>query len=53
MKLSEHIVSIENGTEYFNIFFEVCSRTDLTVKEHKEIEDLIYERLKKIEDEHR
>lgn len=45
MKISEHIVSNENGTEYFDIFFRVSNERDLTLEEYKEIEDLIYKKL--------
>lgn len=45
MKISEHIVSNENGTEYFDIFFRVSNETDLTLEEYKEILDLIYKKL--------
>lgn len=45
MKISEHIVSNENGTEYFDIFFTVSNETDLTLEEYKEILDLIYKKL--------
>jgi hypothetical protein len=45
MKISEHIISNENGTEYFNIFFKVSNETDLTFEQYNEIETLIYNKL--------
>jgi len=45
MKISEHIVSNENGTEYFNIFFRISNPTDITLEQYKEIEYLIYKKL--------
>lgn len=51
MKISEHIISNENGTEYFDIFFKVSNRVDLTLKQYKEVETLIYRKLKELEDE--
>jgi hypothetical protein len=45
MKISEHIISNENGTEYFNIFFKVSNQTDLTFEQYNEIEYLIYKKL--------
>jgi hypothetical protein len=55
MKISEHIISPINGLEYFDIFFKVSNKTDLTLKQYKEIEDLIYKKLndyaKKIKEE--
>jgi hypothetical protein len=45
MKISEHIISNENGTEYFDIFFKVSNQTDLTLEQYKEIEYLIYKKL--------
>jgi hypothetical protein len=45
MKISEHIISNENGTEYFNIFFKVSNETDLTFEQYNEIETLIYKKL--------
>ena len=51
MIISEHIISRENGTEYYNINFKVSNRNDITSKQYNEIEDLIYEKLKQIENE--
>jgi len=45
MKISEHIISNENATEYFNIFFKVSNQTDLTFEQYNEIEYLIYKKL--------
>jgi hypothetical protein len=45
MKISEHIISNENGTEYFNIFFKVSNQTDLTFEQYNEIKYLIYKKL--------
>jgi hypothetical protein len=45
MKISEHIVSNENGTEYFDIFFRISNPRDITLEQYKEIEDLIYKKL--------
>ena len=51
MVITKHIVSPENGTEYYEIIFKVCSRNDLSLKDYQEIEYLIYERLKKKEND--
>jgi hypothetical protein len=51
MIISKHIVSPENGTEYYEIIFKVCSRKDLSLEDYKEIDDLIYEKLKEQENE--
>jgi hypothetical protein len=51
MKISEHIISPHNGTEYFTIYFEVSNPKDLTLKEYKEIEDLIYKKIDSINKE--
>jgi hypothetical protein len=51
MIISEHIISRENGTEYYNINFKVSNRNDITAKQYEEIETMIYEKLKQIKDE--
>jgi len=48
MIISEHIISRENGTEYFEITFKVVSKKDLTFKEYNDLETLIYIELQKI-----
>jgi hypothetical protein len=53
MIISERIISKENGTEYYNINFKVFSPNDITAKQYEEIETMIYEKLKQIEDEKR
>jgi len=46
MIISKHIISPENGTEYYEIIFKVCSKNDLSLKDYQEIDDLIYEKIK-------
>jgi hypothetical protein len=38
MKISEHIISQENGTEFYKIYFEVYLDKDITYEKHKEIQ---------------
>jgi hypothetical protein len=38
MKISEHIINEENGTEYFKIYFEVYDIKDISLKKYKEIQ---------------
>jgi hypothetical protein len=51
MKISEHIISHVNGTEYFDIFFKVSNKTDITSEQYYEIEYLIYKKLEDYKNE--
>jgi hypothetical protein len=46
------MLSPENGTEYFEIIFNVVNQKDLTLEQYKEIECFIYDKLKQIENEY-
>ena len=45
MKVSEHIISQENGVEYYKIYFEVYTDKDITYEKHQEIQLLIEKNL--------
>jgi hypothetical protein len=45
MIISEHIMTRDNGTEYYNINFKICSKKDITAKEYEEIEAMIYNKI--------
>jgi hypothetical protein len=51
MIISEHIMSIENGTEYYKINFTICNDYDITAKQYEEIETMIYNKLIQLQKE--
>ena len=51
MKISEHCISQENGTEYFKITFNIYNKKDITLSDYKKIEYFIEEEIYKIEQE--
>jgi hypothetical protein len=51
MTISKHIISPANGTEYFEITFNVVNQKDITYQQYKNIETLIYIELQKIKND--
>jgi len=45
MKISERIISDAYGTEYYNIFFEIVNRKDITRKQYQEIKYIIQQKI--------
>ena len=45
MKISEKIINTPNGSEYYNIFFEIVNGKDITTKQYIEIEYIIQQKI--------
>jgi hypothetical protein len=50
MKISEHCISQENGTEYYKITFNIYNKIDISQSDYNYLENLIEEELYKIEE---
>ena len=46
MKVSEKIINTPNGSEYYNIFFEIVNVQDITTKQYIEIDYLIQQKIR-------
>ena len=46
MKVSEKIINWSQGSEYYNIFFEIVNGKDITKKQYNEINYIIQEKIK-------
>jgi hypothetical protein len=46
MKVSEKIINWSQGSEYYNIFFEIVNGKDITKKQYNEINYLIQQKIK-------
>ena len=46
MKISEKIINGANGTEYYNIIFEILNHKDITTKQYNEISYLILQKVR-------
>ena len=46
MKVSEKIINWSQGSEHYNIFFEIVNGKDITTKQYQEIEYLISKKIK-------
>ena len=49
MKISEHCISRENGTEYYKIIFNIYNKKDVSQTDYNRIQYMIEEELYKIE----
>jgi hypothetical protein len=46
MKTSEKIINWSQGSEHYNIFFEIVNSKDITTKQYIEIEYIIQQKIK-------